>query len=133
MIKEKKPNVILKIFNKNGGESEFTKIITEENEANYSAQLKGLPEDEKGLIIFKKDDDNWVLVTKRRIRSASKGEGYEILLEDLEKVEHCLESLEAYRHKFILTDKDNNTHTLYFEEINAFMSMTQVIFFLALR
>ncbi|OMP75508.1 hypothetical protein [[Flexibacter] sp. ATCC 35208] len=112
MIKVKKPNVILKIFNKNGGESEFTKIITAENEANYSAQLKGLPEDEKGLIIFKKDDDNWVLITKRRIRSASKGEGYELFLEDLEEARHCLESLEAYRHKFILTDKDDNNHTL---------------------
>ncbi|OMP75496.1 hypothetical protein [[Flexibacter] sp. ATCC 35208] len=130
-MKEKKPNVILKIFNKNGGESEFVKIITEDNEDNYSAQLKGLSEDEKGLIIFKEDDDNWVLITKKRIRSASKGVGYEIFLEDLEEVEHCRESLEAYRHKFILTDKDNNKHTLYFDEINAFMTMTQVIFFLA--
>ena len=64
-MKEKKPNVILKIFNKNGGESEFTKIITEENEPNYLAQLKGLPEDEKGLIIFKEDDDNWILNYKK--------------------------------------------------------------------
>lgn len=130
-MKEKKPNVILKIFNKNGGESEFTKIITEENEPNYLAQLKGLPEDEKGLIIFKEDDDNWILITKRRIRSASKGEGYEIFLEDLDEAEHCRESLEAYRHKFILTDKNGNKHTLYIDEINALMSITQVIFFLA--
>lgn len=131
-MKEKKPNVILKIFNKNGGENEFVKKITEDNEDNYSAHLKGLPADEKGLIIFKEDDDNWVLITKRRIRAASKGEGYEIFLQDLEKVEHCLKGLEAYRHKFILTDKDGNKQTLYFDEINAFKTMTQVIFFLAL-
>lgn len=132
MVKEKKPNVILRIFNKNGGESEYTKIITEENETNYSAQLKGLPDDEKGLIIFKKDDDNWVLITKRRIRSASKGEGYELLLEDMKEARFCMESPESYLHKFILTDNNDNKHTLYFDKGAAFESMTQVIFFLAL-
>lgn len=130
-MKEKKPHIILKFFNRSGGESEFTKIITEENEANYSAHLKGLPEDEKGLIIYKKDDDNWVLITKRRIRSASKGEGHELLLEDMATANVCMESLEAYKHKFILTDKDGNNRTLYFDDSAAFQSMTYVIFFLA--
>lgn len=42
-----------------GSEGKLTKIITEENEANYAAQLKGLPQDEIGLIIYKKDECNW--------------------------------------------------------------------------
>ncbi|WP_343671951.1 hypothetical protein [Chitinophaga sp.] len=131
MLKEKKPHIILKFFNKNGGESEFTKIITEENEANYAAQLKGLPEDEKGLLMYHKDKDNWFLITKRRVRSARDGEGYELLLEDMKTVRFCMESPEAYLRKFILTDKDDNDHTVYFDERKAFDSMTQVLFFLA--
>lgn len=131
MMKEKKPHIILKFFNSSGGESEFTKIISEENEENYSSHLKGLPEDEKGLIIYKKDDYNWVLITKRRIRFASKGEGHELFLEDMKRASFCMESLEAYKHKFILTDKDGKNHTLYFDDSAAFQSMTYVIFFLS--
>ncbi|WP_089785906.1 hypothetical protein [Chitinophaga sp. YR573] len=55
----KKSHVILKVFNNMGSEGKLTKIITEENEANYAAQLKGLPQDEIGLIIYKKDECNW--------------------------------------------------------------------------
>ncbi|OMP75443.1 hypothetical protein [[Flexibacter] sp. ATCC 35208] len=128
---EQKPHLILKKFNNSGGEGELTKIITEENESNYALQLKGLPEDEKGLVIYKKDEDNWVLITKRRIRFARNGEGHEIMVADFDDGHFCWDSPEARRSQFILTDMENNKYLLDLEKGNAFSSMTSVMFFMA--
>ncbi|SFW83033.1 hypothetical protein [Chitinophaga sancti] len=129
MRKEKKPHVILKIFNRNGGEGEFTKIITEENQSSYTAQLKGLPEEEKGLIIYKKDENNWFLITKSRVRFASEGIGYELFLEDVDSVGYCRESFEAYSTKFRLSDKNGHDYIVHFDKKDDFITMTQTIYF----
>lgn len=129
--KEQRPHLILKVFNNNGGEGELTRIITEENETSYAGQLKGLPEDERGLIIYKKNEDNWVLITKRRIRAVQNGEGYELMVEDLDDGHFCWDSPGARRTQFILTDVNNNNYLLHLEKGNAFSSLTSVLFFMA--
>lgn len=67
MKKEIKSSVLLSIFKRKGGEGILTKIIDDNNSSLYKKELDHLLDEENGLIIYKKDDQNWFLLTDQRI------------------------------------------------------------------
>lgn len=61
------PSILFSIFKRQGGEGNLTKIINEENRADYFDQLLYLEQDESAIICYRKDEMNWLLLTTRRI------------------------------------------------------------------
>ncbi|OMP75507.1 hypothetical protein [[Flexibacter] sp. ATCC 35208] len=84
-------------------------------------------------FIYKKDDNNWVLITKRRIRFVMDSVGYEIMVEELDKGDFVWDNAEARMTQFKLFDLQNNIYLLHLERGRAFSSMTTVLFFMARR
>lgn len=60
-------SVILASFRRNGGETEFTKIITPENSNDFKEPLALMEADERPLVCYKKDELHWLLLTDRRV------------------------------------------------------------------
>lgn len=60
-------SVVLASFKRNGGEGEFTKIITLENSNNFKEQLSLIEKDERPLICYRKDASHWLLLTEKRV------------------------------------------------------------------
>jgi len=101
MEKEIKSSILLSIFKRKGGEGTFTKIIDAGNSSVYKKELDHLLADEEGVIICKKDDQNWFLLTNQRVLQASNGILNFILNNDLKTVRPSLEE----EQKNILIDK----------------------------
>lgn len=92
-----KSAVLLSIFKRKGDEEDFTKIITNENNANYLNQLELLDKDEKAWLCFKKDDLNWLLLTNKRILEECEGLRISIPFSDL--IETSLAIQEEFKKK----------------------------------
>ena len=83
MKKQIGPSVLQSRLRRNGGETELTRIISEENIQDYAVQLEGLEPDEKGVIVYRKDDNNWVLLSQTRIIAVKDGTRLELFYEDI--------------------------------------------------
>ena len=100
-----KSAVLLSIFKRKGGEGDFTKIITTENNANYINQLELLDKDEKAWLCFKKDDLNWLLLTNKRILEEHESVKISISFSDL--IETSIAIQEEFSKKII--NKEDST------------------------
>lgn len=136
MAKEKSPGVIISLFKRKGAEGEFTRIITEQNAADYVQQLSGLDAYEKGLIIYRKNDRDWVLLTNKRIMAVKDDDHFAIAHGDLIKVDLArkeeLEHLGASKlfTRLALTNRDGTRYVVQLEPGRAFNGFSQVLYFI---
>ncbi|SFE91578.1 hypothetical protein SAMN05518672_11239 [Chitinophaga sp. CF118] len=138
MAKERSAAAIITHFQRKGGEGEFTKIITERNEPEYAEQLAGLEDGEKGLIIYKKDNTQWVLLTSKRIISVKNESRSDVYYQDLAHVEVAMDEeyenlkQEGFRSftRLKLTDINRNTYVFQVEAGSPFNGISQVMHFI---
>jgi hypothetical protein len=134
MRKLKSPGVIKAIFVRNGDEGEHTKLITEENEGNYAEQLSELADDEKGLIICRKSNTDWTLLTTQRLISVKNDSRFAIARADIREVrlamkeEHENLGKSPLFTRLALTTSDGNRHVVPLEPGRAFSAFAQVLY-----
>lgn len=133
-----KSAVLLSIFKRKGGEGDFTKIITNENNANYLNQLELLDKDEKAWLCFKKDDLNWLLLTNKRILEECEGLRISIPFSDL--IETSLAIQEEFKKKIMnkedftelsLRDQKGNKYIIKIEKGKPYQGVYQVLHHIA--
>ncbi|WPQ63055.1 hypothetical protein SIO70_32325 [Chitinophaga sancti] len=127
--------ILISIFKRKGGEGLFTKVIDESNSSPYKHILSSLAEDEKGLLIYYKNDDEWVLLTNKKIVTSSN----EIIFHnDIANVSFALH--EEYKNRIMdkndftrleVRDKNNRTYILCIEKGKPYHGFYQVIHFMA--
>lgn len=132
-----KSSIITAIFKRKGGESEFTKIINEENKSRYIDVFQYLNADENPLIVFFKTDFRWILLTNKRILNRQENINFEIYYEDLQEINLAMldEFKKAIKDKTKFTmikikDKTNREYILNVEEGKPFQGFYQVLHFL---
>ncbi|SFE91654.1 hypothetical protein SAMN05518672_11242 [Chitinophaga sp. CF118] len=124
------------MFKRVGGEGEFTKIITEQNEADYAEQLSNLEENEKGLIIYRRNNNDWFLLTSKRVISVQNDNRFAIAHADIIDVDVAFkeehENLGSSRlfTRIALTDKEGKRHVIQLEHGLAFSGIIQVLYFI---
>lgn len=84
-------SVLQSRFKRNGGETDLTRIVSEENTSEYTVQLEGLEFNEKGVIVYRKDDNNWVLLTQKRLIAVKDGTRLELLYEDIANATYAMQ------------------------------------------
>ncbi|MEJ5106673.1 hypothetical protein [Chryseobacterium sp. MYb328] len=67
MINENKAPIYLSIFKRKGDEGLKTKIINDSNKERYNIVWNTLLKEEKPLIIYFENNENWFLLTSTRI------------------------------------------------------------------
>lgn len=72
-MKKVSASVLASIFKRKGGEGPRTKLLTDENRHLYEATLRHLSEDEKGIIVYWDNEQNWILLSDQRLLVRSAG------------------------------------------------------------
>ncbi|UPK69132.1 hypothetical protein [Chitinophaga filiformis] len=137
-MEKDRSSVMVAIFKRKGGEGVLTKIVTEENSILYTGILKRLKEGEKGIIVYFNNEQEWSLLTNRRVIAKPGAESvpYEILFDNLVNVEPAflLERAEGIApgrfSRLILTDKTGEKYILKSESGDPVQGMFQVLWFL---
>ncbi|SFE91604.1 hypothetical protein SAMN05518672_11240 [Chitinophaga sp. CF118] len=136
MAKETSAGILVARFKRKGAEGEFTKIITEQNEADYVEQLSDLEENEKGLIIYKRSNNDWVLLTSKRVISFQNDNRFAIAHADIIDVnvafkeEHENLGSSSLFTRLALTDKEGKRHVIQLEPGRAFNGFSQALYFI---
>ncbi|SFE91627.1 hypothetical protein SAMN05518672_11241 [Chitinophaga sp. CF118] len=135
MAKGKSPGVIVSLFKRVGGEGEFTKIITEQNEADYAEQLSDLEENEKGLIIYRRNNNDWFLLTNKRLISVKDDNRLVMAHEDVIEVEVERDNIGKAPSltRVAVTDKEGKQHGIQLERGQSFSGIIQVLYFIVRR
>jgi hypothetical protein len=133
-------SIVASIFKRKGAEGKLTKILTNENSAFYQKALSFLNDDEKGLVIYFKDQDNWTLLTSFKILSCHAGNISQILFNDIASVKPALhEELrdgikDLKKFTRLNVEKKNGVKTLiYLEQGKPYNGFYQALHFISTR
>jgi hypothetical protein len=130
-----KSSILMSIFRRKGAEGQFTKIIGESNSPRYNGLLSSLEEDERGLLIYYKNESDWLLLTNKKIITSSNDV---IFNSDIIEVSPALQ--EEYRSliinkkeftKLYVKDRYNKSYILNFEMGNPYEGFYQLLHFIA--
>lgn len=66
-------------------------LVLEKAGQDYKAQLEGLAPGEKAVIIYRNDDNDWTLLTQRRIIMVKDATRLELLYEDIAHVTYAMQ------------------------------------------
>lgn len=134
MESEKSKSILLSIFKRKGGEGVMTKIISDDNEQNYSNQISLLKTDEQPIICFKQDESNWLLITNSRIIEEKEGERLIIPYSELIEVGFAIQ--EEFKDRITnkrdftllaLKDSSDKRYILRMEKGEPFQGIYQIL------
>lgn len=130
-----KVSVLISIFNRKGGEGKLTRVLNEDNIFQYRDLLSLLEKGERGLIVYYKDEENWLLLTSERILTSS---GLSLLNSDIIEVAPALK--EEFKNmvmekvnftKLIIKYQNGENHILSLERGKPYEGFYQVLHFIA--
>lgn len=133
-----KASVLLSVFKRQGGEGLLTKIITDENKADYLQQLMLLEINEKPLLCFKENELNWLLLTNERVLTAQAGVNTIIPFSELIKIDPALQ--EEARNgvanwksftRLVLLDQNGNRYIVSVEKGEPYKGIYQMLHYIA--
>lgn len=113
MQAKEKSSILLSIFRRKGAEGLMTKIIDDNNKAQYKPLFDSLNGNEKPLIIYYESELNWFILTSSRIIMKMNGYTSNILNTDLIEVRPAIQ--EEFKDKII---NKNNFTRLYLKDTN---------------
>ncbi|NLR77346.1 hypothetical protein [Chitinophaga eiseniae] len=133
-----KASILLSIFKRKGGEGLLTKIITDENKADYLQQLTLLEMNEKPLLCFKENELNWLLLTNERVLTAQAGVKIIIPFSELIRIDLALHE-EArngvanlkYFTRLALLDQNGNRYLVSVEKGDPYKGIYQMLHYVA--
>ena len=79
-------SIIVSIFKRKGAEGKYTKIVDSNNQNRNLNSMSILGENENALIFYFKDDNNWLLLSNKRVLSNKSGSQCSILNENIIEV-----------------------------------------------
>ena len=135
---EDKSSILVSIFKRKGGEGIYTRILDETNRSNYKNALKHLDKDEKALIICFKGDEDWQLLSNKRLINNQANRSFSLLNSNIKAVKFSLveeaklnvSDKNDFSHIEII-DKQNKKHLLIVETGKPFQGFFQTLHFLA--
>ena len=136
-MEQVKSSILISIFKRKGDEGQYTKIVQGNTKLNNIIPLS-LGIDEIGLLLYYKSEDEWFLLSNKKIRSNYRGKTLELDVEDLQAVNIAMQEefsngIRDKKHfnKLRITDKRNNSSILHLEKGLPYEGIYQVLHFLA--
>ena len=133
-------SIIISIFKRKGAEGKYTKIVDSDNQTRNLNSMSILGENENALIFYFKDDNNWLLLSNKRVLSNKSGSLYSILNENIIEVTPAMqeEFKDGVRSKLDFTRlklKDNSSkeYLLFLEKGQPYEGLYQALHFIATK